>query len=78
MLRGAQIVDGKSIGAKGEHLKWFINADGARFEAVWWRPGERAMGFGNGKVVDLCFVPEINHWNGNTTLQLNIKEARLK
>jgi single-stranded-DNA-specific exonuclease len=78
MLRGAQIVDGKGIGAKGEHLKWFINADGARFEAVWWRPGERAMGFGNGKVVDLCFVPEINRWNGNTTLQLNVKEARLK
>jgi hypothetical protein len=44
MLRGAQIVDGKSMGQKGEHLKWFINADGARFEAVWWRPGERAAG----------------------------------
>jgi single-stranded-DNA-specific exonuclease len=78
MLRGAQIVDGKSMGQKGEHLKWFINADGARFEAVWWRPGERAAGFGAGKVVDLCFVPEINQWNGNTTLQLNIKEAKLK
>lgn len=78
VLRGAQIVDGKSMGQKGEHLKWFINADGARFEAVWWRPGERAMGFSNGKAVDLCFVPEINHWNGNTTLQLVIKEARAK
>ncbi|HEX8833961.1 MAG TPA: single-stranded-DNA-specific exonuclease RecJ, partial [Abditibacteriaceae bacterium] len=35
MLRGATILDGKSMGAKGEHLKWFINADGQRFEAVW-------------------------------------------
>lgn len=78
MLRGARIIDGKSMGKGGEHLKWFIDADGARFEAVWWRPGERAMGMFNGKTVDLCFVPELNQWNGNTTLQLNIKEARAK
>jgi single-stranded-DNA-specific exonuclease len=75
MLRGARIVDGKTI---GEHVKWFVESDGQKFEAVWWRPGERASGFGMGKVVDLCFVPELNHWNGNTRLQLVIKEAKLK
>jgi len=78
MLRGVKILDGKSMGQKGEHLKWSIEADGQRFEAVWWRPGERAAGMGFGKAVDLCFVPEINEWNGNTRLQLNIKEARIK
>jgi single-stranded-DNA-specific exonuclease len=76
VLRGAQIIDGKSMGKNGEHLKWFINANGARFEAVWWRPGERAAGFQAGKMADLCFVPELNEWNGQTRLQLVIKAAR--
>lgn len=78
MLKNARITDGRSMGAKGEHLKWEIEADGLRFEAVWWRPGERANGFGIGRTVDLCFVPEINEWNGNQRLQLVIKEARTK
>ncbi|MDF2440053.1 MAG: single-stranded-DNA-specific exonuclease [Abditibacteriota bacterium] len=78
VLENAQIVDGKSMGEGGAHLKWKIKSGDRQFEAVWWRPGEKAMGFGIGKRIDLCFVPELNIWNGNTTLQLNIKEARLK
>lgn len=78
VLENAQIVDGKSMGEGGVHLKWKIKAGDRQFEAVWWRPGEKAMGFGIGKRIDLCFVPELNFWNGNTTLQLNIKEARVK
>jgi single-stranded-DNA-specific exonuclease len=76
-LRDVQIADGRSIGQDGVHLKWRIKAGNRQFDAVWWRPGDKAMGFGIGKRVDLCFVPELNTWNGNTTLQLNIKEARL-
>jgi single-stranded-DNA-specific exonuclease len=65
------------MGAEGQHLKWRVQTGNSCFEAVWWRPGEKAMGFGIGKTVDICFVPELNYWNGNTTLQLVIKEARL-
>jgi single-stranded-DNA-specific exonuclease len=76
-VQGVEIVDGRSIGQDGIHLKWRVKIGNRQFDAVWWRPGEKAMGFGIGKRVDLCFVPELNFWNGNTTLQLNIKEARL-
>lgn len=78
MLRGARILDGKSMGKSGEHLKWNLEADGARLEAVWWRPGERAANMVKDQLVDLCFVPELNVWNGNAKLQLVIKDARLK
>ncbi len=78
MLRGARIIDGKGLGKNGEHLKWNLEADGARLEAVWWRPGERAANLVKDSLVDLCFVPELNVWNGNTRLQLVVKDARLQ
>jgi single-stranded-DNA-specific exonuclease len=76
-VRGAKILDGRNMGEGGAHLKWKVQVGTRRFDAVWWRPGERANGFGLGKSVDLCFTPELNHWNGQTTLQLTIKDARL-
>ena len=78
VLRGAKITGGKSLGARGEHLKWNILADGQSFEAVWWRPGDRADGMNVNDVVDICFAPEINVWNGNTRLQLVVKDAKKK
>lgn len=76
MLKGAQIVDGKAIGKEGEHLKWFVRADGRTFDALWWRPGEAANGFAVGQKVDLCVVLELNEWNGSERIQLVIKAAR--
>ncbi|HEX8552205.1 MAG TPA: single-stranded-DNA-specific exonuclease RecJ [Abditibacteriaceae bacterium] len=76
VLRNAKILDGKSMGRTGEHLKWFLDADGARLEAVWWRPGERAANFISGTRADICFAPELNEWNGQTRLQLVVKAAR--
>ncbi len=78
MLQGARIVESRCIGNGGEHLKWTIDVDGRRFQAVWWKPCDRANGFSIGKIVDLCFVPELNVYQGNVNLQLNIKEARIR
>lgn len=76
MLKDAKLVDGRAMGANNEHLKWRVEAGGRYFEAVWWRPGEKANGFKIGQPIDLCFVPELNHWNGTTRLQLIVREAR--
>jgi single-stranded-DNA-specific exonuclease len=76
LLKNAQIVDGKAIGSNGQHLKWFVRADGRSFDALWWRPGEAADGFAVGQNIDLCVVPELNEWNGNEKVQLIVKAAR--
>lgn len=75
LLRGATIVESRPLGQGQEHLSWTLEADSRRFKAVWWRPGDRAKGCERGALVDVCFVPELNHWNNNVTLQLNVKEA---
>lgn len=76
MLRGAEIVDGKSIGKDGVHLKWIVKAGNRSFDALWWRPGEAAEGYAIGMTVDLCVAAELNEWNGNEKVQLVIKAAR--
>ena len=76
LLRNAFLVESQPLGQTGEHFRWTIEADGQRFKGVWWRPGEKAQGCDSGTRVDICFVPELNHWNNNVTLQLNVKEAR--
>jgi single-stranded-DNA-specific exonuclease len=77
LLRNAFLVESRTMGQGQEHLRWTIEADGRPFKGVWWRPGEKAQGCECGCRVDICFVPELNHWNNNVTLQLNVKEARV-
>ena len=76
LLRGAKILDGKCIGARGEHLKWQIEADGARFDALWCVPVSAPRVSSRARPSKCVFVPELNHWNGNTRLQLIVKDAR--
>jgi len=76
MLRGAVLVDGLAMGAQKQHLKWFLEADNCRFECVWWNPGSKADGFEIGQKVDVCYVPQLNQWGYNTTLQLVLKAVR--
>jgi single-stranded-DNA-specific exonuclease len=76
MLRDAVIVDGLAMGAQKQHLKWFLDADGCRFECVWWNPGSKGDGFEIGQTVDVCYVPQLNQWGYNTTLQLVLKAVR--
>ncbi len=76
LLQNVFLVDAQPMGQAREHLRLNLEADGQRFKAVWWRPGEKAEGCQAGSRLDLCFVPELNHWNNSVTLQLNVKEAR--
>ena len=76
LLYGARLLESRPIGKTGDHLSWSLEADGRRFSAVWWSPGERAADMAYGSTIDLVFVPEMNHWKDNVSLRLNIKEAR--
>ena len=76
MLQGAVLVDGFAMGQQKQHLKWYVEADGFRFECVWWNPGKKADGFAPGQKIDICYVPQLNQWGYNTTLQLLIKGVR--
>ncbi len=73
------ILSGEPLVMKEKHLKLRLT-DAAKktFEAVWWNGAEEADGLHlrPNAQLDLAYTPEINHWNGQSRLQLIVKDAR--
>ncbi|WP_297334601.1 single-stranded-DNA-specific exonuclease RecJ [Flavobacterium sp.] len=68
---------GKEMGADGSHLRLFVKQDES--------PGFPAVGFGlaakkelacNGNTFDAAYSIDENTWNGETTLQLRLRDIR--
>ena len=69
---------GKRIGKEGEHLKLNIisGADQKTYNAIGFGLGEKYDLISNGNSFKAVFTIEENHWNGITSLQLNIKDIK--
>ena len=69
---------GKKIGKEGEHLKLSIisGADQKTYNAIGFGLGEKYDLISNGNSFKAVFTIEENHWNGITSLQLNIKDIK--
>ena len=65
-------------GAEGQHLKLRIDdgRGGPSFDAIAFRLGTLAGYFAKYPWIDIAYVLEAHEWNGNRTLQLNIKDLR--
>lgn len=69
----------KIVGEK--HLKLFLHQPdkpSARFSAIAFGQSDWLQHFADGESVDICYTIEENEWNGNVSLQLNIKDIRQK
>src|SRR6185437_351006 len=55
------------MGVTKQHVKMWVTDGSANLEAVWWNGGEKSLPVGK---FDLTFVPQINQFNGNRTVQL--------
>ncbi|MDP2422801.1 MAG: single-stranded-DNA-specific exonuclease RecJ [Bacteroidales bacterium] len=61
------------------HLKFEVvhpSTRGFPFPAIAFQQGEHFDLVASGKPVNICYHVEENHWNGNISLQLNIKDIR--
>ena len=69
---------GKRIGENGDHLKINIvsGSDRKTYNAIGFRLGDKYELIRNGKPFKAVFTIEENHWNGITSLQLNIKDLK--
>ena len=65
----------RGIGA-GKHLKLTYQKDGKKFTGLWFGVAESQNRFKVGDSVDILFTVGINHFNGNTELQLIITDMR--
>jgi single-stranded-DNA-specific exonuclease len=62
------------IGADRQHVKMWVTDGMATLEALWWNSGEASLPVGK---FDLAFVPEINEFNGNRSVQLKVLDWQL-
>ena len=67
----------KTMGKENSHLKFFIKQEstGKNIECVGFKLGKYADEFRK-KTFDIAFTAEENHWKGNVTYFLNIRDAK--
>jgi single-stranded-DNA-specific exonuclease len=70
MLRGMTVVERRSVGEG--HLRLRLARDGCSFGAIAFNLADRATS----GVIDIAFFPEMNEWNGSSSLQLRVKDLR--
>ena len=74
MTRGLKVTRQKAIGADGSHLRFTVTDGNITYDAVAFRQGHWI-----GKlppVIDLMYTFELNEFNGQVSLQLNVKDIR--
>ncbi len=69
----------RTVGQDYRHLKISLRQDDStqNFSGIGFQLGEYADALRSGKRFDVCYHIEENHFNGNSTLQLNIKDIKL-
>ena len=74
-LKNLKLSQYKMMGQTGNHLKLFAAAEtGKIFECVKWNMPDFSMPLNS--ALDLAFYPKLNHFNGNTTIQLDLKDIK--
>lgn len=74
MMERLRVVDARTVGKDGEHLKLRLADGPIGIDAIAFRQGERLNRLP--LLVDVAFHLEINEWNGRRTIQLNIVDIR--
>ena len=69
---------GKCVGADKTHLKCQVKQEGSnvKFDVIGFNLGEKLDLIKQGKKFDAVFSLDENTWNGNTTIQLRLKDIR--
>ncbi|MDD5141622.1 MAG: single-stranded-DNA-specific exonuclease RecJ [Verrucomicrobiales bacterium] len=57
------------MGAEKQHVKMWVTDGAVTHECVWWNAGKEPLPEGR---FDLAFAPQINEFNGRTTVQLKV------
>ena len=76
-IRDFQVENARSMGAGDSHLKLKISKGTASFEVVAFGQGSKATEFSQVKHLELAVTLSVNQWNGQTTLQLMMVDARV-
>ncbi|MBI5772830.1 MAG: single-stranded-DNA-specific exonuclease RecJ [Verrucomicrobia bacterium] len=63
----------QKIGKQQQHLKFTVTAGGRNFDALWWNAAKAEVPRG---AFDLAFAPQMNEFNGTSSVQLKVLDWR--
>ncbi len=72
--RNVRLVNSRTIGADGKHIKLVVADDRVTFDCIGFRLGHLHPGLPTR--VDLLYTFELNEYNGRKSLQLNLKDVK--
>jgi single-stranded-DNA-specific exonuclease len=71
----------KQMGGQGRHLSMNVRDELANerrwLRCVWWNQGSLAADLAAGMRIDAVIEPRINHWNGRTSVEAEVKDVRV-
>ncbi|RRR77487.1 MAG: single-stranded-DNA-specific exonuclease RecJ [Candidatus Viridilinea halotolerans] len=77
MSSGVTVVDARPLGAQGHHLRMVLRqASGQTVEAIAFRMGHLADALRRHPQIDVAYHLEVNEWNNERRLQLNVRDFR--
>ncbi|MEW6621737.1 MAG: single-stranded-DNA-specific exonuclease RecJ [Bacillota bacterium] len=76
MCTNAAILSSKRVGKQENHLKLFFADDYSSLEGIGFNMGTYQEMAASGETLNLAFSLDINTWNGQQNLQLNIKDLK--
>ncbi len=76
VTRDVKVLQARTVGAGGAHLKLAVEAGGRQVDCIGFGLGEQLESAHSGSRVDLCFVPNVDDYTGVERLQLRVTELR--
>ncbi|MEQ9809498.1 single-stranded-DNA-specific exonuclease RecJ [Streptococcus jiangjianxini] len=77
-LKDFEILQARTMGQNNAHLKLKVSQNGATFDVVAFNQGTMAQEFQQAQPLELAVTLSVNIWNGQTTLQLMLVDARVE
>lgn len=74
--RNLRVLQSRTVGAAGRHLKMLVDAGGRHIDCIGFGLGERLVDARSDSRLDLCFVPKIDDYTGVERLQLQVADLR--
>jgi single-stranded-DNA-specific exonuclease len=74
LSRGVPVANAQVVGSEGRHLKLALGSDEQLVDGIAFRMGPLFEELGDR--VDVVYALEVNEWNGERRLQLNVQDLR--
>lgn len=78
LLKEFKVTQARTMGEKGNHLKLKVEQDSNSFDVVAFNQGHLVHEFQQAQNLELAVTLSINKWNGQTTVQLMLEDARVE